>query len=192
MVAVSGDRPSGDASPAVHLLVVESATADAALAALEALAAMLAAADGSIWAGTWGGGASRFDGKAWSAPVIVPSARLNAATNSVGSSITVSLGAASPTLATLDYVDYEGAEPQSAVAPPEGEKVGQSAAAQRSHLGHQIHSEPDEGRGTAAFRTVRVGRCPRNRGIRLEPVRPPGPGGPERRADRPAGPRGTS
>jgi ligand-binding sensor domain-containing protein len=27
---------------------------------------MLAAADGSIWAGTWGGGASRFDGKAWS------------------------------------------------------------------------------------------------------------------------------
>lgn len=26
---------------------------------------MLAAADGSIWAGTWGGGASRFDGKAW-------------------------------------------------------------------------------------------------------------------------------
>jgi ligand-binding sensor domain-containing protein len=27
---------------------------------------MLAAADGSIWAGTWGGGASRWDGKAWS------------------------------------------------------------------------------------------------------------------------------
>ncbi len=26
---------------------------------------MLAAADGAIWAGTWGGGASRFDGKAW-------------------------------------------------------------------------------------------------------------------------------
>lgn len=26
---------------------------------------MLAAADGSIWAGTWGGGASRWDGKAW-------------------------------------------------------------------------------------------------------------------------------
>jgi ligand-binding sensor domain-containing protein len=28
--------------------------------------AMLAAADGSMWAGTWGGGASRFDGKVWS------------------------------------------------------------------------------------------------------------------------------
>ncbi len=27
--------------------------------------AMLAAADGSIWAGTWGGGAARWDGKAW-------------------------------------------------------------------------------------------------------------------------------
>ncbi|MBL8305816.1 MAG: regulator [Rubrivivax sp.] len=27
---------------------------------------ILAAADGSIWAGTWGGGASRWDGKAWS------------------------------------------------------------------------------------------------------------------------------
>ncbi|MGY0195485.1 ligand-binding sensor domain-containing protein [Leptothrix sp. BB-4] len=27
--------------------------------------AMLAAADGSIWAGTWGGGASRWDGTAW-------------------------------------------------------------------------------------------------------------------------------
>lgn len=26
---------------------------------------MLAAADGSIWAGTWGGGAARWDGKAW-------------------------------------------------------------------------------------------------------------------------------
>jgi len=26
---------------------------------------MLAAADGSLWAGTWGGGASRWDGKAW-------------------------------------------------------------------------------------------------------------------------------
>jgi ligand-binding sensor domain-containing protein len=27
--------------------------------------AMLSAADGAIWAGTWGGGAARFDGKAW-------------------------------------------------------------------------------------------------------------------------------
>lgn len=27
--------------------------------------AMLAASDGGIWAGTWGGGAARFDGKAW-------------------------------------------------------------------------------------------------------------------------------
>ena len=26
---------------------------------------ILAAADGSVWAGTWGGGASRWDGKAW-------------------------------------------------------------------------------------------------------------------------------
>jgi ligand-binding sensor domain-containing protein len=27
--------------------------------------AILAAKDGSVWAGTWGGGAARFDGKAW-------------------------------------------------------------------------------------------------------------------------------
>jgi hypothetical protein len=27
--------------------------------------ALVAATDGSVWAGTWGGGVSRFDGKAW-------------------------------------------------------------------------------------------------------------------------------
>ena len=55
--------PSGAGSPPRHELNVRAGGAETFMP--NYVFAVFAAADGTIWAGTWGGGVSRYDGKGW-------------------------------------------------------------------------------------------------------------------------------